>query len=188
GNTNYASYSQINVQNQWDISDWPCFSKFYITFPLDTLPKGKTIISAKLSMTLFGNAGGGNWGDPPDSFIQVLTVNDIWDEAKLTWNNAPLAQENIAGIWVKPRDYSLYYETYTWEIRPAVETAYNSGQPLRLALYSADGEQHTGKYFWTSDSTDWDGNIRPTLEIVWGDDCSAPGITCHFQYLPLTSR
>jgi hypothetical protein len=108
------------VQNQWDISDWPCFSKFFITFPIDAIPIDKTIISARLSITLFGNAGGGDWGEPQDSFIQVFSVIKDWDEATLTWNNAPLAIENIAGTWVYPRDYTLPYETYSWEIREAV--------------------------------------------------------------------
>jgi hypothetical protein len=45
GNTNYAGITQINIQNQWDIADWPCFSKFYITFPITAIPC-HTIISA----------------------------------------------------------------------------------------------------------------------------------------------
>jgi hypothetical protein len=184
GNTNYAGYGQINIQNQWDVSDWPCFSKFFITFPLDTLPNDKTIISAKLTMTLFGTSGGGEWGEPPDSYIQVFSVSDDWDESTLTWNNAPAAKENISGTWVKPRNYELPYETYSWEVREAVVEAIQSGQPLRLALYSADGPMHTGKYFWSSDTTEWGGAVRPTLEIVWGEDCSSPDITCHFQYIP----
>lgn len=184
GNKNYAGYGQINIQNQWDVSDWPCFSKYFITFPLDALPNVKTIISAKLTMTLFGTSGGGEWGEPPDSYIQVFSVSDDWDASTLTWNNAPMAKENIAGTWVKPRNYELPYETYSWEVREAVVEAIQSGQPLRLALYSADGPMHTGKYFWSSDTTEWGGAVRPALEIVWGEDCSSPDITCHIQYIP----
>jgi len=29
--------NHVNVQNQSDISDWPCFSKYYVTFPLDAV-------------------------------------------------------------------------------------------------------------------------------------------------------
>jgi hypothetical protein len=186
GDANYAGYTQFNVQNQWDVSDWPCFSKFFVTFPLDSIPSNKVIISATLTMTLFGNAGGGNWGDPPDSYIQVLTVGEDWDEATLSWNNAPLAVENISGTWVYPRDYSVPDQPYHWDISKAVHQAYLAGEPLRLAVYSADGEMHSGKYFWTSDVQDYDAAMRPTLHVVWGNVCSPPD--CQFIYLPAILR
>ena len=80
GNANYAGEDQINIQNQWDIADWPCFSKYYVTFPLDALPKGKLITSATLTMYMFGTAGGGQWGEPPDFYIQAFTVGEDWNE------------------------------------------------------------------------------------------------------------
>jgi hypothetical protein len=185
GNANYAGYDQINVQNQWDISDYPCFSKYYVTFPLESLPPGKTIISATLTMVLFGNAGGGVWGEPPDSYIQTLTVGEDWDENTITWNNAPLALENISGTWVQPRDYTLPDPSYQWDVSRAVADAYLNGEPLRLALYSADGERHTGKYFWSSDTGDWNASARPTLVVTWGVPCDESEIECNFLYLPL---
>lgn len=39
---------------------------------------------------------------PQPSYIQVLTVDQDWNENTLTWNNAPLAAENITGTWVDP--------------------------------------------------------------------------------------
>ena len=36
------------------------------------------------------------------SYIQVLTVAEDWNEATLTWNNAPMAERNVAGTWVDP--------------------------------------------------------------------------------------
>jgi hypothetical protein len=188
GIANYAGYEQINIQNQWDVADYPCFSKYYVTFPLDALPLGKTIISATLRMVLFGNAGGGNWGEPPDSYIQALTVNEDWVENSITWNNAPLALENISGTWVKPRDYDLPDTPYQWDVSRAVADAYMNGQPLRLALYSADGEMHSGKYFWSSDSGDWNASARPTLKVVWGVPCDKPGIECNFVYIPMSEK
>ena len=93
---------QFNVQNQLDISDWPCFSKYFITFPLNTVPAGKDIISATLTLHQFGNAGQG-WEPPPQaSFIQVLTVGSDWNEDTLTWNSAPRARENIGEVRVDP--------------------------------------------------------------------------------------
>ena len=185
GEANYAGFTQINIQNQWDISDWPCFSKYYITIPLDSLPPGKVIIDASLTMVLFGNAGGGDWGEPPDSYIQVFTVAEDWTEATLNWNNAPMALENISGTWVYPRDYDLPDQPYHWDVSKAVHEAYVSGEPLRLALYSADGERHTGKYFWSSDVGDWNANARPTLRVTIGDSSVPPQPNNHiFTYLP----
>jgi hypothetical protein len=120
-------------------------------------------------MTLFGNAGGGQWGEPPDSYINVLTVGEDWDEASLSWNNAPLAVENIGGTWVYPRDYDLPEPAYQWDISKAVHQAYSGGEPLRLALYSIDGEMHTGKYFWTSEVYDSNPEGIPTVTILLGD-------------------
>jgi hypothetical protein len=185
GEANYAGYSQFNIQNQWDISDWPCFSKYYITFPLDSVPLGKIILSAKLALTLFGNAGGGHWGEPPDSYIKVFSVGEDWDEETLTWNSAPLALENISGTWVYPRDYSQPDQLYYWDVGKAVNSAYQSGQPLGLAVYSIDGEMHSGKYFWTSNADEW---ARPTLQIQYGQLCDDDKVKCHFTYLPLTLR
>ena len=185
GEENYAGYTQINTQNQWDISDWPCFSKYYITIPLDSLPPGKVIIDASLTMVLFGNAGGGDWGEPPDSYIQVFTVAEDWAETTLNWNNAPMALENISGTWVYPRDYDLPDQPYHWDVSKAVHEAYVSGEPLRLAQYSADGERHTGKYFWSSDVGDWNANARPTLRVTIGDSSVPPQPSNRiFTYLP----
>ena len=184
GEANYAGYSQINIQNQWDISDYPCFSKFFITFPLDSLPNNQSITSATLSMYLFGGSGGGVYGDPPDSYIQVLTVAEDWDEATLNWNNAPQAVENISGTWVHPIS-STEWVLYTWDVSRAVANAYAAGEPLRLALYSADGEYHTGKYFISSDISEYDEHTRPTLTIQWGDLCTSPGVECSTIHLPL---
>ncbi len=187
GQMNYAGYEQINIQNQWDIADYPCFSKYFVTFPLDALPSGKTILAASLLMTRFGNAGGGQSGEPPDSFIQALTVAEAWDEQTLTWNSAPLALENIGGTWVQPVQTSEQL-TYEWDVSRAAARAYQAGEPLRLALYSGDGPNHSGKYFWSSDSANRDPEQRPTLRVTWGVPCDASDVECHINYLPAVSH
>ncbi|MCX8063535.1 MAG: hypothetical protein N3D16_13220, partial [Anaerolineales bacterium] len=48
--------ADISVQNQADIADWPCFAKYYLTFPLSSLPAGRTVVSAKLILSQMGNA------------------------------------------------------------------------------------------------------------------------------------
>ena len=184
GSANYAGDSQVNIQNQWDISDWPCFSKYYVTYHLDPIPAGKTIINATLTMYLTGNAGGGVYGEPPDSYIQVFTVGNDWVESAITWNNAPLAIENIAGTWVFPKT-TPQWATYTWNVTRAVAQAYLNGEPLRLALYSADGDYHTGKYFSSSDWSEVQG--RPSLTVTWGTPCTSTDKACETTnyYLPL---
>jgi hypothetical protein len=51
----------------------------------------------------------------------------------------------------------------------AVAQAYSAGQPLRLVLYSADDNYHSGKYFVSSDTDDWNAVGRPTLVVQWGN-------------------
>lgn len=168
GGLNYAGYEQFNIQNQADVADWPCFSKYYVTFPLSNVPAGKSILSATLTLHQFGNA------DPSQaqpSLVQVSTVGSDWNEAGLTWNNAPPATENVAQSWVDPVSGTIIWPGWArqWDVSSAVAGAYATGTPLRLALYAADGDYHSGKYFTSSDVPDWDAAGRPTLWVLWGE-------------------
>lgn len=183
GTANYADYQQINIQNQWDLADWPCFSRYYVTFPLTLVPTGAAIISAALVMHQFGNA------EPSlaeDSIIQVLTVADDWTEEAITWNNAPYADENVAATQVSPVSELPPWPgvRHTWDVSRAVAMAHQQGEPLRLALYSADTERHSGKYFTSSDTEDWNKEGRPTLMVTWG----AALLLDETVYLPLILR
>ena len=170
GNRNYGRAPDFNIQNQSDVADWPCFAKYYITFPLDNIPRGKIIISATLTLHQFGNAGG-SLAQP--SWIQVLIVADDWREDTITWNNAPLAYENIGGSDVPPitdTDWPGWPGVpRRWDVSYAVARAYARGEPLRLALYEADSAYHSGKYFVSSNTGDWNKDGRPRLEVVWGE-------------------
>jgi hypothetical protein len=53
-------------------------------------------------------------------------------------------------------------------VSEAVAEAHMGSTPLRLALYSADGDYNSGKYFYSSDIDDWNAEGRPTLKVVWG--------------------
>ena len=175
GGTNEAFYNpardRFNVQNQEDISDWPCFSKYYVTFPLTGVPASKTIISSTLTLYQIGNAGEGWTPGPQPSYIQVLTVDQDWNENTLTWNNAPPAAENITGTWVDPLPAFPSWPGVPrrWDVSRAVAQAYAAGHPLRLVVYSADSPYHSGRYFTASDIGDWDEAGRPTLTITWGE-------------------
>jgi hypothetical protein len=168
GNANYGGYIQFNIQNQWDVADFMCFSRYYVTFPLTSIPAGKSIVSARVTLSLFGNAGY-NPDDAKPSAIDALIVSEDWNEATITWNNAPYAAENVSVTWVYPVDAAHPAGPYVWDVSHAVADAYSRGQPLRLAFYSTDGDYHSGKYFYASDSNDWGGTVRPMLEISWGD-------------------
>ena len=123
----------------------------------------KLRISASVTLNMFGNAGY-TPTDARPSMINALTVRDNWDERTITWNNAPYAAENIAVTKVFPVAMQPP-GPYQWDVSAAVADAYRDGLPLRLAFYSTDGDYHSGKYFYTSDSNDWNGTVRPTLEV-----------------------
>lgn len=168
GDKNYfntGDRSQINVQNQTNLGDWPCFSKIYITFPTNQIPAGKQITSAELILNHFGNS------DPSgaqDSLIHIMTVGEDWTEQTITWNNAPLAVENYAVERISPLPSFPGWPGVerTWDISRAVADAYAAGEPLRLAIYSTDSQLHSGKYFYSSDA---DAAGRPKLIVEWGN-------------------
>ena len=152
GQNTRAGQPNFNVQNQSDIADWPCYSKTYITFPLDSLPASQAILSATLTLH---HIGGSNPAEANPSLIHILTVAQDWDEATLTWNNAPPAIENVSQAWVPP----IYFPGWPgiprkWDVSRAVAQAYDVGEPLRLVLYESDDSYHSGKYFVSADTGD----------------------------------
>jgi hypothetical protein len=78
--------------------------------------------------------------------------------------------ENVSRAWVEPLATFPGWPgaARTWDISQAAAMAYLARQPLRLVIYSADGEYHSGKYFSTSDAADWNQTARPTLKVTWG--------------------
>ncbi len=170
GDLNYAGKEFVNIQNLGHISEWPCFSKYYVTFPLDALPSDRIILSAQLILYQFGNAGEGETPGPQPSLIQVSTIAQDWEADSLTWNTAPLPVENIATAWVDPLEGSPAWPGIprVWDVSAAVAGAYVSGGPVRLVLYSPDWDFHSGKYFYSSE-IGGTGAGRPTLEIHWGE-------------------
>jgi hypothetical protein len=101
GDEQFAGAPDFNHQGQADVPDWPCFTKYYISFPLDALALGKIIISTTLWLCEWGGSDPGQ-AEPSPYPIQVFTVADDWSEATLTRNNAPLGRENVAAAWVDP--------------------------------------------------------------------------------------
>ena len=167
---NYGGDTSLFVENQSLIADFPCFSKTYLRFRLDDIPPGKTVISATLSLHQWGNA---NPSGAQPSLIQLFTVDGDWTEYGLTWNNAPLAQENLSSTWVdvctpeEPCDFPGV--RYDWDATQAVAEAIADGTPLNVALYTADTNFDSSKYFSSSEVGDWNAEARPMLTVVWGN-------------------
>ncbi len=141
--------------------------------PLNQVPPGKQIVSAKMTFYQFGNGGLG-YNAAYGSFLRAYTVAQPWDENTITWNNAPMALENLNGTWVESLDPVTYPNYYanpplprTLDVSKAVADFYATGQPLNIAVWSADAPPHSGKYFYSVELED--PQYRPVLEIVYGD-------------------
>ncbi len=161
----YPATDNMTVQNQGNIDDWPCYSKFYLTFPLDSLPNNQEVISATLTLHQSGQSNGFP-DDPPqalNSLIQVSAISQGWDSNNLSWNNSPLPVENVSQAWVGFITMPELGKAYTWDVSRAVNDAYRTGSPLRLVIYSADLYGPNGKYFFTSDQ-EWE-IMRPSLTV-----------------------
>lgn len=153
---------------------FPCYNKSYLRFSLDSIPPGKVIISATLTIYLWGNAGAPGQAQP--SWVSLFTITDPWEEMTIHWNNAPLAQENVAQSWVyptlvNPPDWPGI--PYDWNATQAVAEAYAEDRPASMAIYSSDSDQHSSKYLTSSETGDWNIEGRPKLTVVWGDPLSA---------------
>jgi hypothetical protein len=169
GSLTYPGATQFNIQNESDISDWDCFSKFYITFPLSSLPTGQGVMNAKITMYEYGNSG--VQGQPNPSYIQIATVNQNWNPQTLSWNTAPLVQENIVSMLVNTKSkpvIPLPGLAVTWDVSLALAQAYAAGQPLQLVFYSTDDQHNSGKYFYSSTVGSWNVAGRPSLQVTLG--------------------
>ncbi len=168
-NTNFGDWPDLYVQNQEDIADHPCFNKAYLRFNLSDLPPGRTIVSATLTLTQFGNS---QPSDAQPSLIWLHTLDDDWQENVITWNNAPLARENLTHTRVDVISPPWPPTPYQWDATQAVAEAHAAGESsVDLVLYEADYYYHSGKYFVASESTlAW---ARPRLTVVYGPSAAS---------------
>ncbi|MCP4357564.1 MAG: DNRLRE domain-containing protein [Chloroflexi bacterium] len=175
GDPNEPGYGNLFVGTETAETHFPCFNKSYLRFALDTLPPGKEIISATMTLHLWGNAGF-TPSDPQPSWVHLFSIKDPWGETTITWNNAPLAYENVNAIWMnpysQPGNIQWPGDAYTWDATQAVAEAYAAGEAVSMAIYGSDAAQHSSKYLTSSETGDWNANGRPALHVIWGD---APG-------------
>lgn len=181
GNVNDKDYNNgspnpvVNVQNQSDISDYPCFSKIYLSFPLTAIPANKVIKNVTLTLYQTGGSGPASNGQGPYSeLIQVLSFGEDFTDTTISWNSAPLALRNFTRTSVPPLvgcggSIPWPCTPRTWDVTRLVAEAYQQGLPARIVLYSADSNYSTGKYFTSSNTADWNYQGRPKLTVEWGN-------------------
>lgn len=164
----YGDDSNLFVANQSGIADFPCYSKTFLRFGLGDIPAGKTVMSATLTLHHWSNA---KPEEAQPSLISLFAVDGHWEENSLTWNNAPLARANLSARWVDPLTSFPGWPgvRYDWDATQAVADVYTAGEPLNVALYTADTNMHSSKYLVSSDTGDWNAEARPTLTVVYGE-------------------
>ncbi len=166
---NYGDDTRLFVGTETAETHFPCFNKSYLRFSLDDVPDNKVILSATMTLHLWGNA------DPTQaqpSWMHLFSIKDNWNEMSIHWNNAPMAFENIDAIWVNPYSQQTIEwpgDPYSWNATQAVAEAYAEGDPVSFALYGSDTEQHSSKYMTSSEIGNWNAEGRPTLVIEWGN-------------------
>lgn len=179
---NHGSDTSLFVENQDWITDFPCFSKTFLRFHLNAIPPDKVIISATLRIHQWSNA---RWDEANPSLIWLFSTDNNWQENTLTWNNAPLARENLTTTWVDvitpENNPGLPGVPYEWNATQAVAEAYAAREPLNIALYTADMYQHSSKYLLSSDAVSAYADARPTLTVTWGE----PLATVHKRVQPV---
>jgi hypothetical protein len=170
---NHGDDGELFVGTETAPTHFPCFNKSYLRFSLDAIPPGKTIVSATLTLHHWGNSGASGQAQP--SWVNLFTISDPWQEMSIHWNNAPLAQENVAASWMYPLTSFPGWpgNPYHWDATQAVAEAYAAGRPVSLAIYGSDTEQHSTKYLTSSETGDWNAVGRPTLTVAWGQAVAA---------------
>ena len=164
--------AQVNAgQNQNDIADWPCYARYYAAWSLAELPAGAQVVSATVEMRQFGNPGyGANYtvDGPQDTRYEVFEVADPWNEAGITWDNAPSPRENVAWTVVRPipdwcNGFCNPGIPYQFDVTEIVKRAQAAGRSwASMALYTSSGDYHSGKYFWAKGSQE-----EPVVRIAY---------------------
>lgn len=125
--------------------------RVYIQFNLSSLPSGITISSATLE--LYRYDGGSS------TTIGTYMVSTSWDEATITWNNAPTIDDMIDSISVDSLDG---YKN--WTVTSVASAAYLGSGILNMALKATS---ETGNYHQYFRSKEAGTDQRPVLEIIY---------------------
>lgn len=171
--------SELYLGSETAVTHLPCFNKSFLRFSLDEIPRNKVILSAQLTLHHWGNSGDPSAARdedrPHDSYAWLYAMTGAWAESGVTWNNAPLAGENIDVVRITPLSAHPGWPgvAYTWDATEAVAAAYAAGQVASLAIYDSAAGRNTSKYLTSSETGDWNAEGRPTLTVVWGEPRAA---------------
>ena len=169
GDRNYAGTPEdvfTNVQNQWDMADWPCYSQYIARWGISGIPADAEIINATLAMYKFGHSGyiGESTGI---NVIQAFEVSPDWAADTVTWNNAPPPLESISRTPVGECSAALCEpgDWHGFDVTEIIKRA-RAAQATDAAvlLYTAAGQYHSGRYFYTRNGPEI---LRPVVRVAY---------------------
>lgn len=133
-------------------------------FDLNSVTSGKSVTSIKLYLYCTYKS----WN--PSVEIYVHETSDNWDEASITWNNAPAVDSFITSILVNGTG-----QYYCWDITSYGQTQYSGDKMLSIIvkLLLDDPSQNNPNLARYFASKEYDGTAKdPYLEVIYED--SAP--------------
>jgi len=133
----------------------------YLKFDLSSVPSGKSVTSVKLYLyctykDLYPSVG-----------IYVHETSDNWDEASITWHNAPAVDSLITSILVNGTG-----QYYCWDITSYGQTQYSGDKILSIVakLLLDDPSQNNPNLARYFASKEYDGTAKdPYLEVIYED-------------------
>ena len=144
----------------------------YLKFDLSSIPNSKTITSVKLYLyCTYMDAN-------PSVEIYVHETGDSWNEASITWNNAPAVGSLITSISVGGTG-----KYYCWDITPYGQTQYSGDKILSVIVKlllddPTKDNPNLARYF---SSKEYTNTVQdPYLEVVYEN--TSP--TASFTYAP----
>ena len=157
-----------NVQAQWDAADWPCYSKYAANIHIPDF-EGRKVVKAAIELHQFGNAGY-EYGDTGTTVFQTFMLSSTFDAGSATWDNLPEPVRLLSRMPVTelPQECMFYCNPgvpYLFDVTAALEYTNTFG----IVMYTAAGQYHSGKYFYTSH-----GAEPPVLKVWYEGDVVLP--------------
>jgi len=165
-NSNHGSETSLRVKSDSRTR------RSYLKFDLDSIPSGKSITSVKLYLYC-------TYSDyHPSVEIYVHETGNNWDEASITWHNAPAVGSFLTSILVNGTN-----QYYGWDVTPYGQTQYSGDKILSIVVKlllddPTKDNPNLARYFA---SKEYDCMSKdPYLEVIYED--SAP--VASFTYSP----
>ncbi len=163
-NSNFGLHSDLYVGDE-NYNEPPATCRSYFKFDLGALPPGSMIMSAELMVRSWGV------GPNPPIVVNAHTLeDDAWNEATITWANAPTSLSPY------PEDIQVVDDTatwYMWFVAMGVETEYLGDGIFSVVLKTdPEGTSHSwcGLHSKESSGTEFD----PYLHIDYIPGPEAP--------------